>query len=94
MAKAVVQPEGGRSTSAENRGKQTAEGPVDSSEGYLKRITELEEVLRRAKARGKRLENVQVLAAKRRSQGVTTVAFVAAFSEPEEEGESLKGRRH
>ena len=51
----AVQPEGGRSTLA-NRGKQTAVGPVDSSEGYLKRIAELEEALRRVKARGKRPE--------------------------------------
>ena len=91
VAKTVVHPAGGQSTSAD-LGKQTAGGPEDSSEGYLKRIAELEEALRRAKARGKRPEEVQVSAAKRRTQANRAAAFVAAFPEPAE-GESFDAER-
>ena len=91
VAEAAVQPEGGRSTSAD-RGKQTAVGLVDSSEGYLKRIAELEEALRKAKVRGKRPETAQVPATKRRTQVDTAAAFVAAFPEPTK-GEYLDARQ-
>ena len=64
---------------------------MDSSESYLKRIAELEEALRRAKARGKRPESAPVRAAKRQTQGVAA-AIVAAFPEPAE-GESLEARQ-
>ena len=87
VAATVVQSEGGRSTSAD-RGKQTAGGPEVSSEGYLKRIADLEEALRRSKARGKRPETAQLPVRKRRTQEDTAAAFVAAFPEPVE-GESF-----